>query len=62
MATDNDAEWTQIAQRVDAISNDITEAQAALQTLQEIVDRADRSIGMLDSDLRARLRTPPATD
>jgi len=62
MATDNDAEWTQIAQRVDAISNDVTEAQAVLQTLQEVIDRADRSIGMLDSDLRARLRTPPATD
>jgi len=62
MATDNDAEWTQIAQRVDAISNDVTEAQAVLQTLQEVIDRADRSIGMLDSDLRARLRTPPAAD
>jgi len=62
MAADHNDEWTQIAQRVDAISNDITAAQAALQALQGIVDRADRSIGLLDSDLRARLRTPPATD
>ncbi len=58
----SDAEWKVIEDRLDAAGNAMTECQAFMQKLKEAIDLADREIGQLDADFRARLRTPPATD